>query len=173
MYVFLMFTVSSVTVIALNPQVVGQLLVVDCSSDVSDVSSTENQIVGQSLILHCRVVTTVRPIADVDMVTFIWSSGNVTLRTIGRLGLAQDYYVISQLNTSNEGQAYKCDVTISTIPPVTASDTIALDLIGKPCITSSYSCITYYPDRIPNAKLYCSTVCISRLMIVSREAKKK
>ena len=142
MYVFLMFTVSSVTVIALNPQAVGQLLIVDCSSDVSDVPSTENQIVGQSLILHCRV-TTVRPIADVDMVTFIWSSGNVTLRTIGRLEQVQDYYVISQLNTSNEGQAYKCDVTISTIPPVTASDTIALDLIGKPCITSSYSCTTY------------------------------
>ena len=145
MYAFLMFTVSSVTVIALNPQVIGRLLILDCSSDVSNVPSTENQIVGQSLILRCRV-NTVRPIADVN-VTFIWSSGNVTLRTIGRLGLAQDYYVISQLNTSNEGQAYKCDVTISTIPPVTASGTIALDLIGKPCITSSYSCTTYVLPR--------------------------
>ena len=130
MYVFLMFTVSSVTVIALNPQVVGQLLIVDCNSDVSNVASTENQIVGQSLILHCRV-NTIRPIADVDMVTFIWSSGNVTLRTIGQPGKPQDHYVISQLNTSNEGQVYKCDVTISTIPPVSASGTTALDLIGK------------------------------------------
>ena len=126
-----MFTVSSVTVIALNPQAVGQLLIVDCNSDVSNVASTENQIVGQSLILRCRV-NTVRPIADVDMVTFIWSSGNVTLRTIGQPGQPQDHYIISQLNTSNEGQVYKCDVTISTIPPVSASGTTALDLIGKP-----------------------------------------
>ena len=133
MYVFLMFTVSSVTVIALNPQVVGQLLIVDCNSDVSNVPSTENQIVGQSLILRCRV-NTVRPITDVDMVTFIWSSGNITLRTIGQPGQLQpqDHYVISQLSTSNEGQVYKCDVTISTIPPVSASGTTALDLIGKP-----------------------------------------
>ena len=71
MYVFLMFIVSSVTVIAFNPQVVGQLLIVDCNSDISNVPSTKNQIVGQSLILCCRV-NTVRPIADVDMVTFIW-----------------------------------------------------------------------------------------------------
>ena len=134
MYVLLMFTVRSVTVIALNPQVVGQLLIVDCSSDVSNVPSTENQIVGQSLILRCRV-NTVRTLT-VGNVTLLWTTGNVTLRAVYGLRQPQDHYIISQLNTSNEGQVYKCDVTI---PPVTASSTIVLDLTGKPCITSSYS----------------------------------
>ena len=129
-----MFTVSSVTVTALNPQAVGHLLIVDCSSDISDVSSTENQIVGQSLILRCRV-NTVRPITDL---TFVWSSGNVTLRMMNQIGQTQDHYVISQLNTNNEGQVYKCDVMVNTIPPVTASGTTVLDLTGKPCITCSY-----------------------------------
>ena len=126
-----MFIVSSVTVTALNPQAVGHLLIVDCSSDISDVSNTENQIVGQSLILRCRV-NTVRPITNL---TFVWSSGNVILRMINQIGQTQDHYIISQLNTSNEGQVYKCDVMVNTIPPVTASDTTVLDLTGKPWIT--------------------------------------
>ena len=137
-----MFTVSSVTVTALNPQAVGHLLIVDCSSDVSDVPNTENQIVGQSLILRCRA-NTVRPITDLDVLTFtfVWSSGNVTLRMMDQIRQTQDHYVISQLNTTNEGQVYKCDITVNTIPPVTASDTTILDLTGKPCITCScYPC---------------------------------
>ena len=122
---------------ALNPQAVSHLLIVDCSSDVSDVSNTENQIVGQSLILRCRV-NTVRPFTDLDVLTFVWSSGNVTLRMMNQTGQTQDHYVISQLNTSNEGQVYKCDVMTNTIPLVTVSATIALNLTGKPCITCSY-----------------------------------
>ena len=132
-----MFTVSSVTVTALNPQAVGHLLIVDCSSDVSDVPNVENQIVGQSLILRCRV-NTVRPITDLDEVTFVWSSGNVTLRMMDQIRQTLDHYVISQLNTTNEDQVYKCDVMVNTIPPVTASGTTVLDLTGKPCITCSY-----------------------------------
>ena len=131
-----MFTVSSVTVTALNPQVDGQPLIVDCSSDISNIPNTENQIVGQSLILRCRM-NTVRPFPYLDVLTFVWSSDNVTLST-DQIGQTQDHYVISQLNTSNEGQVYKCDVMINIIPPVTVSATIALDLTGKPCITCSY-----------------------------------
>ena len=121
----------------LNPQAVSHLLIVDCSSDISNVPNIENQIVGQLLILRCRV-NTVRPITDLDVLTFVWSSGNVTLRWMDQIGQTQDHYVISQLNTSNEGQVYKCDVMTNTIPLVTVSATIALNLTGKPCITCSY-----------------------------------
>ena len=134
---FLLFTVSGVTVIALNPQAVGHLLIVDCSSDVSNVPNTENQIVGQSLILRCRL-NTVRPGPITDSVNLIWSSNNATLRVIDEIGLTQDHYVISQLNTSNEGQVYKCEVTINSTLPVNASGTTVLDLTGKPSIACTY-----------------------------------
>ena len=135
-YSFLLLTVHSVTVIALNPEVVAQLLIVDCSSDVP---STRNQTIGQSLILRCNV-NIVRPIMNTELVNFKWSSNNKTLMMTDQIGQTQDHYVISQLNTSNDGQEYECEVMIRSTPPETESGAIVLDISGKISNFMHYSC---------------------------------
>ena len=134
-----MLTASSVTVIALNPEEIGQLLIVDCSI-TSEVPNAENQKVGDSLILRCNLNTDTIRNFDINVVNFIWSSNNVTLRMANQSGRLQDHYVISQLNTSNNGQEYKCEAMIiySTTPPITESGVIVLDLTGKIVIIYTY-----------------------------------
>ena len=118
--------------IAIDPQEVGQLLIIDCSSDTFNVQSTKNQKVGQSLILRCAV-NTVRP--NNASVNLTWTSNNKTLRMMDQIGLVQDHYIISQLNTSNDGQSFECTVIINTTPPVFGSGTIVLNLTGKSFIS--------------------------------------
>ena len=94
------------------------------------------QIVGQSLILECSV-TTVRGITSrVDIVwrnnvsivekihavnvTFIKENRSVYIAT----------YTIPQLNTSDDGRVYQCEVVINTSPPVMATSNITLNVTG-------------------------------------------
>ena len=143
------FTAYDVTVIALNPEEIGQLLIIDCSS-TSDVPSTENQIVGDPLILRCNLNTSI----SFDSINFTWSSNNVTLRNViysNQFRRLQDHYVIPQLNTSDHGQEYKCDVMINAIPLVAESGAIVLDLTGK--IVSIYAG-SYMYVRIKSLKVH-------------------
>ena len=114
--------------IALDPQVVGQLLIVDCDSDVLNMPTIKNQIVGQSLILRCSVITGK---FFGDLLKFTWSRNNTMLRTTPQTEHTQDHYFISQLNTSNDGQVYQCEVFVDTTTPVMANDTITLNLTGR------------------------------------------
>ena len=116
----------SSTVTALNPQVVGQMLIFDCNN--VNVPTTENFIVGKILILRC-VVSTMTSITDV--LTFIWSSNNTVLRRVNETEQPQDHYVISRLNTSNDGQEYMCEVIIHSMIPERVNGTIELPLTGK------------------------------------------
>ena len=114
------------TVTALNPRVVGQILIFDCN-DVN-VPTTENFVVGEPLILRCAVstMTTIN-----DVLTFIWSSNNTVLRIVNQTEQPQDHYFISRLNTSNDGQEYVCEVTIHSIMPERVNGTIELPFTGK------------------------------------------
>lgn len=124
----LLFTDGNVsgTVSALNPQLVGQLLIFDC--DNVNVPTTTDFIVGEALILRC-VASAMTSITD--LLTFIWSSNNTVLRRVDQTEEIRDHYVISQLNTSNEGQEYMCEVIINSIIPERVNSTIELTLIGK------------------------------------------
>ena len=124
---FSLFTVSEVTMTALNAQEVDQLRIVDCSSN----SNAESHIVGQSLILHCSVNIA----RSIDrLVNFTWSSNDTTVRMLDQTEETQDHYVISQLNTSNDGQMYKCEVVVNTSPPLIASNILVLNITGKPSL---------------------------------------
>ena len=159
---FFIFTAYDVTVIALNPEEIGQLLIVDCSS-TSDVPSTENQTVGDPLILRCNLNT---DLLRSFSISFTWSSNNVTLRNSNQSGRLQDHYVISQLKTSDHGQEFKCDAMINinlpeatppvailpvAIIPVVESGAIVLDLTGK--IVSIYAG-SYMYVRIKSHKVH-------------------
>ena len=82
-------------------------------------------------------MTTLRNITST--VDIIWSSDGVELEVIEGVNVSSttnnsvvytDTYTISQLNTTNNGREYQCEVVINTSPPVMASDTVRLDVIG-------------------------------------------
>ena len=90
--------------------------------------TTKHQIVGQSLILRCSVIT---GRYTGDSLNFTWSRNNTILRTTTQTEQTQDHYFISQLNTSNDGQVYQCEVFVDTATPVMGNGTIALNLTGR------------------------------------------
>jgi len=109
------------------------------------VTAVNNQIVGQSLTLQCSV-TTVRGITS--RVDILWSSSDgvvlermndVSSTMMGDSLMYTHYYNISQLNTTDDGRVIQCEVVINTSLPVMANDSITLDVTGN--VNYSY----YYP----------------------------
>ena len=100
------------------------------------VTTPNTQIVGQSLTLECSV-TTVRGI--INRVDIIWSSNGTELERMEGVTVSsttdnsvvyRDAYNISQLNTTDDGRAYQCEVVINTSPPVMANDSVTLDVMS-------------------------------------------
>ena len=104
------------------------------------VNILNNQTVGQSLILKCDV-TTVRGITS--RVVIMWSSegsGESGLNVVGEANtslvvnnsmLFTDTYIIPQLSTADENKEHQCEVFIYAESPVTATDTVILNVTGK------------------------------------------
>ena len=101
-----------------------------------NVIALNSQIVGQSLTLQCEV-TTVRGITSI--VDIVWSNDSIVLRRIsGTIATTMDNslvytdsYTILQLNTTDDGTVIQCEIVINTIPSVTASNSITLDVTGE------------------------------------------
>ena len=115
--IIVLFTVPTpnITVVALNPQ-----------------------IVGQSLTLECNI-TTVRGVTS--RVDIVWNSNDMELERIEEVDITstpensvvyRDIYTISQLTTTDNGTMYQCEVVINTSPPVMTnySVTLHLDVMG-------------------------------------------
>ena len=101
------------------------------------VTTPNTQIVGQSLTLECSV-TAVRCITN--RVDIIWSrdSGEVLTRANDTSSnimdsslMYTDTYTISQLNTTDDGREYQCEVVINANQVITATDSVTLDVMGK------------------------------------------
>jgi len=104
--------------------------------DIVNLTTIGDQTVGQSLTLECRVET-VRGITS--RVDIVWSSNGSELQRIeevnvnllfDNLVVYTDYYDILQLNTSDDGRVYQCEVFVNTSPSIVANDNITLDLTG-------------------------------------------
>ena len=107
--------------------------------DSSNVTVTASvvQIVGQSLMLECRV-TTVRGITsrrDIE-----WTTDNTILQRTEGVNITfttndsivyKDIYIITQVSTFDDGRVYQCKMIINTNPQMMATDTITLDVTGK------------------------------------------
>ena len=99
-----------------------------------------DMIVGQLFLLEC-IITTVRGINS--QVNIIWSKGNAGEEptrenvnasiTMFSSVMYRDYLNISQLTTDENGKTYICEVMINANPPVMASDSYTLHVIGKNC----------------------------------------
>ena len=92
---------------------------------------------GQSLTLE-STVTTVRGITS--RVDIGWSSNGSMLQltegfnhtsTSNNAVIYTDIYTIPQLSTTDEGRIIQCDTFIKAVSPVTASDSITLNITGK------------------------------------------
>ena len=101
------------------------------------VSAPENQTVGKSLILRCAI-TTVRGITS--RVNTVWSSnGSELKRTTGitvssntsNSMLYKASYTIGQLSTADENRSYRCKAVIATSSPVSATNSVTLNVTGK------------------------------------------
>ena len=101
------------------------------------VTAPNTQIVNQSLTLECSV-TAVRGITS--RVDIIWSRNGTEVErmegvsvssTTGNMVMYTDTYTISQLSTTDNRTAYQCEVVINTSPPVMATGSVTLDVMGK------------------------------------------
>ena len=99
------------------------------------VTALNTQTVGQSLMLLCEV-TTVR--GNTSRVDIVWSSNGIVLRrindtistTMDNSLVYTDFYNISQLSTTDDGRVIQCEVVINASPPVMATSSITLNVIG-------------------------------------------
>ena len=98
------------------------------------VTTLNNQTVGNPLELQCEV-TTVRGITS--RVDIVWRSNgtepegmNVSSTTINNSIVYTGSYTISLLSTTDNGRVIQCEVVINASPPVTATDSITLDVMG-------------------------------------------
>ena len=101
------------------------------------ITAPNTQIVGQSLTLECSV-TTVRGITS--RVDIIWSRDGTEVErmegvsissTTGNMVMYTDTYTILQLNITDNRTVYQCEVVINTGPPVMATGSVTLDVMGE------------------------------------------
>ena len=106
------------------------------SSNVT-VTPSVAQIVGQLLMLECRI-TTVRGITS--RIDIEWSTGNTTLQRTEGVNITftesdsvvyKDVYNITQVSTFDDGRVYQCKVIIDVNPQLTATNSTTLDVTGK------------------------------------------
>ena len=112
-----------------------------------------NQTVGQSLALECDV-TTVRGITS--RVDIVWSSdssgesgldiisGAYTTSIAKDSVLFTDTYIIPQLSTADENEEYQCWVFIDALSPITANNSVILNVTGKCVYIYYYSTYMIY-----------------------------
>ena len=104
--------------------------------DIVNVAVISTQTVGQPLTLECNV-TTVRGITS--RMDIVWSSSSTVLkRTKGMNGTFTsdnsvaytDSYDAVQINTSDNGRVYVCEMFMSTSSPVVIDGNTTLDVTG-------------------------------------------
>ena len=104
--------------------------------DTVNITAISAQTVGQPLTLQCTIAT-VRGITS--RVDIVWSSNGSELKRIkgANVSFMSDsavtytaYYDALQLNTSDDGRLYHCEVFVNTSPPLMANGNITLDVTG-------------------------------------------
>ena len=106
------------------------------SPEAVNVAVMSTQTVGQPLTLECNI-TTVRGITS--RVDIVWSSDGSELMRIEGVNVSftsessETYsvlYDVMQLNTSDDGRVFQCEVIVNTNPPLVADNNITLDVTG-------------------------------------------
>ena len=97
------------------------------------INASDEQTVGQSLTLECRI----EAVKDIDStVDIIWTTGNTEVRRVENIPAYlisnySDFFTIPILSRSDNNREYQCEVIINTSPPVTGNDNITLNVTRK------------------------------------------
>ena len=100
------------------------------------VTTSNTQLLSQSLTLECNV-TTVRGITS--RVDIIWSSDGTELQRMEGVNVSSttdnslvytDTYTIPRLSIADDGREYQCEVVINSSPPVMSNSSVTLDMTG-------------------------------------------
>ena len=92
------------------------------------------QIVGQSLVLECKIEAAI----DIDStVDIVWTTGSNT--EVRRLKNIQDYtlnnysdfFTTPLLSRNDDNRVYQCEVVTNTNPQVKASESVTLNMTCK------------------------------------------
>ena len=102
------------------------------------INISNNQTVGQSLTLECKVVAVRGITSRVDIVKRIREA--ILSSSINDTKLYKDAYYISQLNTSDNERVLYCQVVIMATPSIMTADNVTLDVTGK-CLKWFYKTI--------------------------------
>ena len=101
-----------------------------------NITVISNLTVSQPLSLECSV-TAVKGITS--RVDIVWSSNGVELKGIKGANISftsdslvtyTDYYTAFQLNTTDDGRTYQCEILVNTSPLLMADGNITLDVNG-------------------------------------------
>ena len=102
------------------------------------VTTSSNPAVGQSLTQRCSA-TAVRGI--ISRVDIVWSSYDTVMRVVNDTSpimmdnslVYTDSYTIPRLCmcSADQDEVYQCEVVINTSPPVMATGSVTLDLMGE------------------------------------------
>ena len=110
-------------------------MIADPSTISINVVALNDQIVGQPLSIQCSVSSNAEIAVKVD---FTWRSDTLSVlrnvevvATMYNSKVHADIYNFSQLNTDHNGRTYNCEVVISKVPLIVVTNNITLDVIGK------------------------------------------
>ena len=101
------------------------------------VTAPNTQIDGRSSILECSATTVGGITSRVDI---IWRKDGTELKrmlgvnvsfTVDHSTVYTGTYTISKLITTDDGREYQCELLINTSPPVIATGSVILNVLGK------------------------------------------
>ena len=103
------------------------------STPTVNVAALNTQIVGQSLTLECSVTTVTGITSRVDI---LWYNGDGVVEIITRVNASSlnnvtvysASYNFPLLSTTDDSRVYQCEVVINTSPPVMATGSLTLDV---------------------------------------------
>ena len=96
-------------------------------------SAPDEQTVGQSLTLECRIAA----VKDIDStVDIIWTTGSTEVRRVENIPAClisnySDFFTIPVLSRNDNNREYQCEVIINISPPVTGNNSITLNVTRK------------------------------------------
>ena len=93
----------------------------------------DEQTVGQSLTLECRI----EAVKDIDStVDIIWTTDGTEVRRVENIQAClisnySDFFTTPVLSRNDNNREYQCEVIINISPPVTGNDSVTLSVTRK------------------------------------------
>ena len=124
------------------------------------VTTLNEQIVGQSLMLECAMST---PRGISSRVDVVWSRDGVEVERINDISstfsspevvVYTNIYTIPLLGTYDDDIVYECEVIINSSPPLKIREDVLLDVIGKCSLHMYFELVNISTVPIPTVMIF-------------------